>query len=214
MCRGASTQRPTSPVKQDNPGSFQGHDLSSWGKTVRDPERRQRVDFEETFRSYLKRSPICEPDRRTYKPNMGEKGNIFRQVLTDQDYPATIPRQTTYLKRPTPQVIEGAPYRDPATPRHQQPGLYRTQDEIPVRPMDYNRLRPQDNFAVTPRGYDNRYHFNDIKPRPPYFDGKPDAWEPFLMQIQLMSRSFGWPDYKFRDQLMFALRHQGTIICF
>ena len=31
------------------------------------------------------------------------------------------------------------------------------------------------------------------------------------MQIQMMSRSYGWPDYKFRDQLMFALRGEALL---
>lgn len=46
----------------------------------------------------------------------------------------------------------------------------------------------------------------DIKPRLPTFSGQPDSWEPFLMQLQLMSRSYGWSDSKFRDQLVFALK--------
>ena len=80
-----------------------------------------------------------------------------------------------------------------------------------MRPIDYRRLLPPDNFEGPPRYHGNRYQFNNIKPRPPSFDGKPDAWEPFLMQIQLMRQSYGWPDYKFRDQRMFALRGEALL---
>ena len=52
-------------------------------------------------------------------------------------------------------------------------------------------------------------HFPDIKPRLPTFTGQPDSWEPFLMQLQLMSRSYGWSDSKFRGQLMFALKGEA-----
>ena len=53
---------------------------------------------------------------------------------------------------------------------------------------------------------DYRTYIPDIKPRLPTFSGQPDSWEPFLLQLQLMSRSYGWSDSKFRDQLVFALK--------
>ena len=52
---------------------------------------------------------------------------------------------------------------------------------------------------------------NDFKPRPPSFDGKPDTWEPFLMQLKLMAKSYRWSDRKFREQLMFALRGEALL---
>ena len=52
---------------------------------------------------------------------------------------------------------------------------------------------------------------NDFKPRPPSFDGKPDTWEPFLMQLKLMAKSYRWTDQKFREQLMFALRGEALL---
>ena len=69
--------------------------------------------------------------------------------------------------------------------------------------------RPQRQPANN--GHDQVYIQNDFKPRPPSFDGKPDTWEPFLMQLRLMSRSYKWSDTKFREQLMFALRGEALL---
>ena len=84
--------------------------------------------------------------------------------------------------------------------------------EEPEQCFDYtqnsNMWGPQRQSAkstINP-GYDQLYINHDFRPRPPTFDGKPDSWEPFLMQMRLMSQSYGWPDRKFREQLMLALR--------
>ena len=212
--RGALTQRPMLPMERDNSDPFQDNNLTLWRSSVRDPERRPQVDFEDTFRSYLARSPMREPERQPYKSV--QKRSAFRPVMTDQDYPTNSFNQTPRVNHPTFRAREQLPReelpdRQLLTPQFQRTGPYRAPDEAAVRPIDYHRLLPQDNFAGAPRNYGNRFQFNDIKPRPPSFDGKPDAWEPFLMQIQLMSRSYGWPDYKFRDQLMFALRGEALL---
>ena len=89
--------------------------------------------------------------------------------------------------------------------------------EEPEQCFDYtqnsNMWGPQRQSAestINP-GYDRMYINHDFRPRPPTFDGKPDSWEPFLMQMRLMSQSYGWPDRKFREQLMFALRGEALL---
>ena len=89
--------------------------------------------------------------------------------------------------------------------------------EEPEQCFDYtqnsNVWRPQEHIAELTRNpcYDQVYFHNELEPRPPTFDGKPDSWEPFLMQMKLMSQSYGWPDRKFREQLMFALRGEALL---
>ena len=213
---GALTPRPFSPFGRDNSDPPQDNDLPLWRNSVRDPERRPQVDFEETFHNYLARSPMREPERQPYKSVSGR--SAFRPVMTDQGSPTDNYNQTTRAKHPFFRAREQLnvpreelPDRQSVMTQFQPTGPYRAPDEAAVRPIDYRRLLPPDNFEGPPRYYGNRYQFNDIKPRPPSFDGKPDAWEPFLMQIQLMRRSYGWPDYKFRDQLMFALRGEALL---
>ena len=76
-----------------------------------------------------------------------------------------------------------------------------------------NMWGPQQLSAESTRnpGYERMYINHDFRPRPPTFDGKPDEWEPFLMQMRLLSQSYGWPDRKFREQLMFALRGEALL---
>ena len=76
-----------------------------------------------------------------------------------------------------------------------------------------NIWRPQEHIAELKRnpGYDQVYFHNEFRPRPPAFDGKPDEWEPFLMQMRLLSQSYGWLDRKFREQLMFVLRGEALL---
>ena len=89
--------------------------------------------------------------------------------------------------------------------------------EEPEQCFDYtqnsNMWGPQRQSAestINP-GYDRKYIKHDFRPRPPTFDGKPDSWEPFLMQMRLMSQSYGWPDRKFREQLMLVLRGEALL---
>ena len=89
--------------------------------------------------------------------------------------------------------------------------------EEPEQCFDYtqnsNMWGPQRQSAestINP-GYDRMYINHDFRPHPPTFDGKPDSWEPFLMQMRLMSQSYGWPDRKFREQLMLALRGEALL---
>jgi len=49
----------------------------------------------------------------------------------------------------------------------------------------------------------------DFKPRAPIFDGKVDSWEPFIMQLRFMCKTYCWPEWKFHEQLLFALRGEA-----
>ena len=78
--------------------------------------------------------------------------------------------------------------------------------------------RPRENYGQwMPQrqsrdyGRDHLVIQNDFKPCPPIFDGKPDAWEPFLMQLRPMSKSYGWSDRKFREQLTFVLQGEALL---
>ena len=72
-----------------------------------------------------------------------------------------------------------------------------------------------DRMTLRPYSRDNDYETvyvqNDFKPRLPTFVGKHDTWEPFLMQLNLLSRSYNWSDRKFREQLIFALKGEALI---
>ena len=84
-----------------------------------------------------------------------------------------------------------------------------TQNSSSTDHIAYGRVRLQCDNTTRIRENDKRTYLFDIKPRLPKFAGEPDTWEPFLMQLQLMSRSYGWSDPKFRDQLMFGLRGEA-----
>ena len=205
--RGTSPQRPMSPRRLDNPDPYQDNDLPLWRSSFQSPGRKPQVDFEDTFQGFSTHSPMREQERQPYQAV--RENSAFRPVMTGQDYTRNSLNSNCVnyptLRAPEPLHVH-VPHehdRHLIRPQFQQYGPYRAPDEVAVRPFDYTRLLP--------RNYDNRYQFNDIKPRPPSFDGKPDAWEPFLMQIQMMSRSYGWPDYKFRDQLMFALGGEALL---
>ena len=198
--RGTSPQRPMSPKRLDHPDPYQDNDLPLWRSSFHSPER--KTQDEETFQGFLPHSPVREQERQPYQAV--RENSAFRPVMTDHDYTRNrVNHPTLRAPEPLPREQLLVPNRKLAGPQFQHYGPYRAPDEVAVRPFDYNRFLP--------RNYDNRYQFNDIKPRPPSFDGKPDSWEPFLMQIQMMSRSYGWPDYKFRDQLMFALRGEALL---
>ena len=66
---------------------------------------------------------------------------------------------------------------------------------------------------LTPRpiNYDQCVYFYDIKPILPIFSGEANLWEPFLMQLRLISRSYGWTDAQFRSQLMLALKGEALL---
>ena len=72
-----------------------------------------------------------------------------------------------------------------------------------------------DRMTLRPYSRDNDYETvyvqNDFKPRLPTFEGKHDTWEPFLMQLNLLSHNYNWSDRKFREQLIFALRGEALI---
>ena len=79
-----------------------------------------------------------------------------------------------------------------------------------VKPVNMSLQRSARDSSIlsgeTTELKDYRTYIPDIKPRLPTFSGQPDSWEPFLMQLQLMCRSYEWSDSKFRDQLVFALK--------
>ena len=66
-------------------------------------------------------------------------------------------------------------------------------------------------YSSRDNDYETVYVQNDFKPRLPTFEGKQDTWEPFLMQLDLLSRSYNWSDRKFQEQLIFALRGEALI---
>ena len=123
--------------------------------------------------------------------------------LTRPDYPRRIPDRDFY-RVPDQRYMRNRP---DSPIRREQPDQYfdhRTNN---------NMLGLQRPSAESTRnqGHDRVYINHDFRPRPPTFDGKPDSWEPFLMQMRLMSQSYGWPDRKFREQLMFALRGEALL---
>ena len=71
----------------------------------------------------------------------------------------------------------------------QSPDLYRDWDESPSETLDYDRTRPQHDLTPRLINYDQCVYFDDIKPRLPIFSGEANLWEPFLMQLHLISRS-------------------------
>ena len=93
------------------------------------------------------------------------------------------------------------------------------------QPLMHEREGPQPAFRAQSR-YDrnygghqsSRHHgdyrgapmyntaISDFKPRTPIFDGKVDTWEPFIMQLRFMSKTYNWPEWKFHEQLLFSLR--------
>ena len=77
----------------------------------------------------------------------------------------------------------------------------------------YKQWRPRipQNEFVTNYGYDRILIDNDFKPRLPTFDGKPDTWEPFLMQFRLFAKSYMWSERYFREQLLLALRGEALL---
>ena len=93
----------------------------------------------------------------------------------------------------------------------QSPDLYRDRDESPSETMDYDRIRPQHDLTPRPINYDQCVYFDDIKPRLPIFSGEVNLWEPFLMQLRLISRSYRWNDAQFRSQLMLALKGEALL---
>ena len=57
---------------------------------------------------------------------------------------------------------------------------------------NYEQMGPriQPCECVTNCEYDYIFADNDLQPRPPTFDGKPDTWEPFLMQFRIFAKSY------------------------
>ena len=51
----------------------------------------------------------------------------------------------------------------------------------------------------------------DIKPKLPTFSGEENLWEPFLMPLVLLSKSYEWNDVEFRCQLMLALKGDALL---
>ena len=84
--------------------------------------------------------------------------------------------------------------------------------DSPNGQMDhYKQWRPriQQNEFVTNYGYNRILIGNDFKPRLPTFDGRPDTFEPFLMQFRLFAKSYIWSEREFREQFLLALRGEA-----
>ena len=96
----------------------------------------------------------------------------------------------------------------------QSPDLNRDRDESPSETMDYERIRPQHDLTPRLINYDQCVYFDDIMPRLPIFSGEANLWEPFLMQLRLISGSYGWNDAQFRSQLMLALKGEALLYVF
>ena len=83
---------------------------------------------------------------------------------------------------------------------------------VDYKSVDYDQtLALQRPHYLGNNDYETVYVQNDFKPRLPTFEGKIDMWEPFLMQLDLLSHSYKWSDKKFREQLIFALRGEALI---
>ena len=106
-----------------------------------------------------------------------------------------------------------------STPRHM-----REQSSSPIMTSEisdspYGRLenyeqmgpRIQPSECVTNYEYDYIFADNDLQPRPPTFDGKPDTWEPFQMQFRIFAKSYSWSEREFREQLLLALRGEALL---
>ena len=132
--------------------------ISPYGETQFMTLKEGPVAFEETFYNYLAWSPMCKPERQPYKPV--QERNALRQIMTDQASPSNNCNQMTRAKHPTFSAREQLyvlckelPNRQPLMSQFQQIGPYRAPDEAAVRPTDYRRLLPPDNFEGPPTYY-------------------------------------------------------------
>ena len=105
------------------------------------------------------------------------------QNLTRPDYPRRIP-DTVFYRVPDQRYMRDRP---DSPSRREQP------DQYYDHRTNNNMWGPQRQSAESTRnpGYDRVYINHDFRPREPTFDGKPDSWETILMQMRLMSQSYG-----------------------
>ena len=189
-------------------------------------DRRWQPDRERSFRPIPQRQESQTFQEQPWQPLIDHPRPIKNSQSWENDY-----RHGPTL-RP---VAQEPSYSRDRMDRSSSPFI---QDQ---RPFDYDRLRPDSSprqarepasLALTRGRPEQRFEQmdawrpqrqlnytgqdrviiqNDFKPRPPSFDGKPDTWEPFLMQLKLMAKSYRWSDRKFREQLMFALRGEALL---
>ena len=106
----------------------------------------------------------------------------------------------------SPQPLRRDHYTQPPRPKSEATPL------VDYKPVGYDQtLTLQRPHYLRNNEYETVYVQNDFKPRLPTFEGKIDTWEPFLMQLDLLSHSYKWSDKKFREQLIFALRGEALI---
>ena len=84
--------------------------------------------------------------------------------------------------------------------------LFQSQEieENPSDHSEYERIKTQHDPSFGPTSC-------DIKPKLPTFSGGENLWEPFLMQLVLLSKSYGWSDAEFRCQLTLALKGDALL---
>jgi len=97
------------------------------------------------------------------------------------------------------------------TPRHK---TFQNMDQLnPGVDLSYGTSTKTKN--TRPEYYQSSPLYNqpfcDFKPRTPIFDGKVDTWEPFIMQLSLMNKTYNWPEWKFHEQLLFSLRGDALL---
>ena len=60
-----------------------------------------------------------------------------------------------------------------------------------------------------PENHDKMYVQCDFKLKLPKFSRQPDMWEPFLVQMRFISRSYSWSDQQFWEQVIFSLEGEA-----
>ena len=147
-------------------------------------------------------------NRESFQPRRSDYNRLRPLPVQDQDL-----TRPDHLKRIPDRDFYRVPDQRYMSNRPDSPIRREQPDQYFDHRTNNNMLGLQRPSAESTRnpGYDRVYINHDFRPRPPTFDGKPDSWEPFLMQMRLMSQSYGWPDRKFREQPTFALRGEALL---
>ena len=163
-----------------------------------------RMPTEQQAQSQGASGATCIP-RPTPLARSRPKRNMFDMPQTDfedtlRDYArhdnlAFKPPQPYWRER---EHSSGNPYTDPTPP---------VRDFAPQWMTDRGYQPRNTSF----RAYERPTTYADFKPRIPTFDGKIDSWEPFLMQMRLLARSYRWSDWQLREQIIFALRGEASM---
>ena len=188
-------------------------------------DRRWQPEREASFRPIPRQQESQTYQEHSWQPLVQHPKPIKTSISWENDYrPEPAARQVEWeqpLTRGRMDTMSSPPFQDQRPLGYNRPDHHLSPGS-PSRHMGepaslaLTRGRPEQRFEKNietwrPQrqpinsGRDRVFIQNDFKPRPPSFDGKPDTWEPFLMQLKLMARSYGWSDIKFREQLMFPL---------